>query len=111
VIDEHAIRSMDREDARAELMKLYGVGPETARILMFDALHDYGAFDHIAPWQQKIYSRLFYNRALVSAHRIRDDLRAQYREYTMLAVGYIWEDIFWKRTTEHIPWLEKEIRL
>jgi len=111
VIDEHAIRSMDREAARAELMKLYGVGPETARILMFDALHDYGAFDHIAPWQQKIYSRLFYNRALVSAHRIRDDLRAQYREYTMLAVGYIWEDIFWKRTTEHIPWLEKEIRL
>ena len=110
MIDECRLRSMGRGDARAELMKLYGVGPETARILMFGALHDYGAFDHVAPWQQKIYSRLFYNRVTVSAKRIRDDIRAQYGDYAMLAVHYIWEDIFWKRKTEHIPWLEKEIR-
>ncbi len=111
LIDERALRSMGRADARDELMKLYGVGPETAQILMSDALHDYAAFDHVAPWQQKIYSRLFYNRAMVSAKKIRDDIRKQYGEYAMLAVHYIWEDIFWKRKTDHIPWLEKEIRL
>lgn len=111
VIDERALRPMDKGAARDELMKLYGVGPETARIVMFEALHDYGAFDHVAPWQQKIYSRLFYNRAMVPAKRIRDDIRAQYGEYAMLAVHYIWEDIFWKRRSERIPWLGQEIRL
>ncbi len=111
LIDERALRSMGRADARDEVMKLYGVGPETAQILMSGALHDYAAFDHVAPWQQKIYSRLFYNRAMVSAKKIRDDIRKQYGEYAMLAVHYIWEDIFWKRKTGHIPWLEKEIRL
>ncbi len=29
----------------------------------------------------------------------------------MLAVHYIWEDIFWKRKTERIEWLERELRL
>jgi hypothetical protein len=29
----------------------------------------------------------------------------------MLAVHYIWEDLFWKRKNEHIDWLEKLIRL
>ncbi len=110
-VNERVLRSMGKQDARDELMKLYGVGPETARIVMHDAFHDYGAFDHVAPWQQKIYSRLFYNRATVSAKRIRDDIRAQYGEYAMLAVHYVWEDLFWKRRTERIPWLEKEIRL
>lgn len=110
-VDELRLRSLDKQAARAELMKLYGVGPETAGILMFDALHGYGAFDHIAPWQQKIYSRLFYDRAMVSATKIRDDIRKQYGEYAMLAVHYIWEDVFWRRRTENIPWLEREIRL
>ncbi|MBE3092340.1 MAG: hypothetical protein IMZ51_01580 [Chloroflexi bacterium] len=31
-------------------------------------------------------------------------------KYSMLAVHYIWEDIFWRRKNEKIDWLEKEIR-
>ena len=92
-------------------MKLYGVGPETARILLFAVCHQYDTFDHIAPWQQKIYSRLFYKKPLVPTNKIRDDIRKQYGEYSMLAVHYIWEDIFWRRKNEKIDWLEKEIRL
>jgi 3-methyladenine DNA glycosylase/8-oxoguanine DNA glycosylase len=92
-------------------MKLYGVGPETARILLFEAHHHYDVFDHIAPWQQKIYSQLFYKKPLVAADKIKNDIKKQYGRYSMLAVHYIWEDIFWKRKHQKIPWLEKEIRL
>lgn len=110
-IDEQKLRELDQEGAKKELLKLYGVGPETARILLFEVCHQYNTFDHIAPWQQKIYSQLFYKKPLVSAGKIRDDIRKQYGEYSMLAVHYIWEDIFWKRKNEKIDWLEKEIRL
>lgn len=110
-IDEMNLRNLDKEAANRELIKLYGVGPETARILLFEAYHHYDVFDHVAPWQQKIYSRLFYDKKLVSASKIRDDIQKRYGKYSMLAVHYIWEDVFWRRKNEKIPWLEKEIRL
>ena len=110
-VDEKKLRTLDQDNSKKELMKLYGVGPETARILLFEVCHQYNTFDHIAPWQQKIYSRLFYNKPLVSAKKIREDIKKRYGKYAMLAVHYIWEDIFWKRKHEHIPWLENEIRL
>lgn len=110
-IDEFRLRKFNKETVKKELMKLYGVGPETARILLFEAFHFFDVFDHIAPWQQKIYSRLFYNKSLVPVEKIRDDIKKQYGKYSMLAVHYIWEDIFWRRKNEKIEWLEKEIRL
>ena len=110
-IDEKRLRDLDKEECKRELMKLYGVGPETARILLFEAFHHFDTFDHIAPWQQKIYSRLFYGKKLVSVDKIREDILKQYGKYSMLAVHYIWEDIFWRRKNEKISWLEKEIRL
>jgi 3-methyladenine DNA glycosylase/8-oxoguanine DNA glycosylase len=110
-IDELKLRTLGQENAKKELIKLYGVGPETARILLFEVCHQYNTFDHIAPWQQKIYSQLFYKKSLVSTNKIRDDIKKQYGDYSMLAVHYIWEDIFWKRKHEKIDWLEKEIRL
>jgi DNA-3-methyladenine glycosylase II len=110
-IDEFAMRAMDHESTRRELMKLYGVGPGTAQILVGSAFHYHSAIDHIPPWEQKIYSRLFYNRRMVAASRIIRDLNRRYAEYASLAAGYIFEDIFWRRRHEHIPWLEKEIRL
>lgn len=110
-IDELKLRTLDQESAKSELTQLYGVGPETARILLFEVFHHYDVFDHIAPWQQKIYSRLFYNKPLVQVDKIRDDIKRRYGKYSMLAVHYIWEDIFWRRKNEKIDWLEKEIRL
>jgi N-glycosylase/DNA lyase len=112
IIDENKLRNLEKEVAEIELNKLYGVGPETARILLFEALHRFDTFKHVAPWQQKIYSRLFYGKDLVHVDDIRKDIIETYGEkYAMLAVHYIWEDIFWRRKNEHIEWLEKEMRL
>jgi len=78
---------------------------------MGSAFHYHSSITHIAPWEQKIYSRLFYNRAMFPATRIRNDLNRLYQQYATLAVTYIWEDLFRRRRREHVPWLEKEIRL
>lgn len=110
-VDEQKLRILDQESAKKELLKLYGVGKETARILLFEVCHQYNTFDHIAPWQQKIYSQLFYKKPMVPVNKIRNDIKKQYGKYSMLAVHYIWEDIFWRRKNEKIDWLEKEIRL
>ncbi|KKW01963.1 MAG: hypothetical protein A2898_00995 [Candidatus Kerfeldbacteria bacterium RIFCSPLOWO2_01_FULL_48_11] len=110
-IDEHRLRGLSKKDAKEELMHLYGVGPETARILLFEAFHHVDTFDHVAPWQGKIYSRLFYGKKAVAASQIRKDILKRYGTYSMLAVHYIWEDVFWRRKNEHIEWLEREIRL
>ena len=110
-VDEYKLRNLSRDETKKELMKLYGISPETARILLFEIFHQDDVFDHISPWQQKIYSMLFYNKKLVSADKIRKDVQRNYGKYSMLATHYIWEDIFWRRKNEHIEWLEKEIRL
>lgn len=110
-VDEAKLRKLSKEEAKKELLKLFGVGPETARILLFEVLHHYDVFDHIALWQQKIYSRIFYNKKLVPANKIKDEIIKRYGKWSMLAVHYIWENVFWKRKTQKIEWLEKEIRL
>ena len=111
-VDEYALRKMNAEEAKKELLKIYGVGPETARILLHEALHHYGIFEHVSPWQQKIYSRLLFNKELVPVEKIIVYVNKNWGEYAALAAGYIWEDIFWRRKQgEKIEWLEKEIRL
>jgi 3-methyladenine DNA glycosylase/8-oxoguanine DNA glycosylase len=66
----------------------------------------------LPPWDQKILSRLIYNKALVPAKKILKDAEKRWGKWKRLAIHYIWEDIFWQRKQgEKIPWLEKEIRL
>ncbi len=111
-IDEFRLRQLPVEEAKERLLKIYGVGPETARILLVEALHHYDIFDHVAPWQQKIYSRLLFNKKLVPTNKIIKYIKNKWGEWANLAASYIWEDIFWQRKQgKKIDWLEKEIRL
>lgn len=111
-IDEFELRKLPIEETKKKLMKLYGVGPETARIILQESLHYYDIFDHVSPWQQKIYSRLLFKKKLVPAEKIIKYIKTNWDEWTVLAANYIWEDIFWKRKQgEKIEWLEKEIRM
>lgn len=111
-INEKELRKLPVEEAKQRLLKLYGVGPETARILLVEALHHYDIFGHVAPWQQKIYSRLLFNRKLVPTDKIIKYIKNKWGEWANLAASYIWEDIFWQRKQgKKIEWLEKEIRM
>jgi len=69
---------------------------------------------YISPWEQKIYSRLFFNIEIDNSV-ITDTLITYFTQhfsgYRMLAIHYFWEDLFWKRKHQKIDWLEELIHL
>ena len=112
-INDLELRKKDRETQMNELLKLYGVGPATVWYILFDVFHHWDFFNHVSPWEQKIYSKLFFNKNPDDPVPVEKILKyfERFGDYKQLAVHYIWEDLWWKRKNEHIPWLEKEIRL
>ncbi len=112
-IDEFELRNKDLEKQKEELLDLYGVGPATVWYLLFDVFHHWHFFDHVSPWEQKIYSKLFFNKDPEKPVPVKKILKYfdRYGDYKQLAVHYIWEDLWWKRKNKNIPWLEKLIRV
>jgi len=112
-IDEFELRQKDFNTQKEELLKLYSVGPATVWYLLFDVFHHFDFFDHISPWEQKIYSKLFFNQDPEKPAPVKKLLKYfnRYGQYKQLAVHYLWDDLWWKRKNKKIPWLEKLIRL
>jgi 3-methyladenine DNA glycosylase/8-oxoguanine DNA glycosylase len=112
-IDEMNLREKDRETQMKELLKLYGVGPATVWYLLFDVFHHWDFFNHVSPWEQKIYSKLFFDQDPENPVPVEKILKhfERFGEYKQLAVHYLWEDLWWRRKNKHIPWLEKLIRV
>jgi len=112
-IDELALRKKDRAAQMKELLQLYGVGPATVWYLLFDVFHHWDFFNHISPWEQKIYSKLFFDRDPEDPLDVKVLLEhfEAFGEYKQLAVHYIWEDLWWQRRDGGAAWLEKLIRV
>ena len=113
-IDEQVLRTQPKDEQRRSLLGLYGIGPASVGYLMSDVFHHLDELNHISPWEQKIYSKLFFDRDPDNPLNVDTLLRTfdeRYGEYKMLAVHYFWEDLFWRRQHEHVDWLEKLIRL
>lgn len=109
--EEKGLRELKPEEILEKIDELYGIGPASARYLLFEVFHDHELFDVLPPWEQKIYSKLLYNKDLVSADRILSDLKKRYGRWTRLAAHLIWNDLFWRHREKPIHWLEKLIRL
>jgi 3-methyladenine DNA glycosylase/8-oxoguanine DNA glycosylase len=112
-IDEFALRAQSKEEQRTTLLNLYGIGPASVWYLLFDIFHHMDELGHISPWEQKIYSKLFCDvepADPVPVERLLDMFEERFGAYKMLAVHYVWEDVFWRRTQEDIPWLEALVR-
>lgn len=109
-IDEFALRKMSKSEVKKEMLKIYGIGPASVEYLLFEDFYFLDALEIIPLWEQKIISRLLFDKKLVSTDKILNFFK-KYKGYEKLAFHYIWEDIFWKRKHKHIAWLEKEIRL
>jgi len=111
-IDEVKLRKMNTEDARNEVVKLYGVGPATAEILLGGYLRRYDTFDLKGKlWEQKILSKILFKKKLVPANEITCMFNKVYGKWRGLAFHYIFNDLFWRHKEKRISWLEKEIRL
>ncbi|MEK6887979.1 MAG: hypothetical protein AABX14_03485 [Candidatus Aenigmatarchaeota archaeon] len=111
-IDEFGLRKMPAEDAKNEITKLYGVGPATAQIILAEYLRRHDIFELKGrAWEQKILSRILFNKKLVPAEKITEELEKRYGNWKGLAYYYIFTNLFWEHKEENIEWLEKEIRL
>jgi len=113
-IDEFELREKSREEQRQALLGLYGIGPASVGYILSDVFHHMNELEYISPWEQRIYSKLFFDTdpdTPVPVEQLLAYFNEQFGEYRMLAVHYFWEDLFWKRKNEHIEWLEKLIRL
>ena len=110
-VDEARLRRLSNEEAKQELLKLYGIGPASVWYLLFEVLHRYDALDHVSPWEQRIYSRLFFDEELAPAERILEEAKRRWGPWRMLAAHYLFEDLFWQRKHQPVPWLEALIRL
>lgn len=113
-INELELRGRDVEEQEETLISLYGIGPASVGYIMFDVFHRWDFLKHISPWEQKIYSMIFFNRDY-EKHLVPVKKMLKYFDrwgkWKALAVHYVWEDIWWRRRNEHIPWLEKLVRL
>jgi 3-methyladenine DNA glycosylase/8-oxoguanine DNA glycosylase len=113
VIDEFELRLHSREEQREALLGLYGIGPASVGYILSDVFHHVDEFEHVSPWEHKIYSKLFFDTEVddpVSVERLLQLFEDRFGPYKMLAVHYVWEDLFWRRTCEDVEWLEKLIR-
>jgi 3-methyladenine DNA glycosylase/8-oxoguanine DNA glycosylase len=113
-IDEFELRSQSREEQRQALLDLYGIGPASVGYILSDVFHHMNELEYISPWEQRIYSRLFFDTepdTPIPVEQLLAYVKEQFGEYRMLAVHYLWEDLFWKRKNQPIEWLEKMIRL
>ncbi len=108
---EEELRGLPREAAAKRFREIYGVGPATTSYLLFESLKHLDAFDHVSPWEQKILSRLMFRRELVPAERILKEARKRWGRWRMLAVHYIFEDLFWRHEQTPVEWLDELIRL
>lgn len=113
LINEEDLRKRDLETQREELLKLYGVGPATVWYLLFDVFHNWDFFNHVSPWEQKIYSKIFFDRDTQNPVPVAKILKyfERFGKYKQLAVHYVWEDLWWRHKQNPIPWLAKEIRI
>jgi 3-methyladenine DNA glycosylase/8-oxoguanine DNA glycosylase len=113
-IDEFELRRKSRDEQRQALLSLYGIGPASVGYILVDVFHHLDELSHISPWEQKIYSRLFFDRDPddpVAVETLLETFEERYSGYKMLAIHYIWEDLFWRRKHESVEWLERLIRL
>lgn len=113
-IDEMKLRKASLEEQETALISLYGIGPASVGYIMFDAFHQWDFLKHISPWEQKIYNKIFFNKdwekELVPVEKMLKRFE-KWGKWKNLAIHYVWENIWWQRRNERVPWLEKLIRL
>lgn len=112
-IDEMALRQQNPATQRQALLSLYGIGPASVGYILFDVFHLWDELEHISPWEQKIYSKLFFDvdpETPLPVSELLAYFSQHFGGYRMLAVHYVWEDLFWRWHNELLDWLQKLIR-
>ena len=108
--EDAVLSKKPRDEMETFLNNIYGVGPASIWYILFDKFHYYDKLDKISPWEQKIYSKMLFNQELVSIDVILENVEKRWGKWKMLAVHYIFEDVFWKKDLPENLWLKDLIR-
>lgn len=108
---EQELRLSSTDELRGRLLELYGVGPASVGYIAFEVFKRHGALEHVSPWEQQIFSRLLFGRALASPREILAAADRRWGRWKMLAAHYLFEDLFWRHRERPVAWLAKRIRL
>lgn len=113
-IDEFKLRELSVKEQEGKLISLYGIGPASIGYIMFDVFHRWDYLKNISPWEQKIYTHIFFGKnhecELVPVKKMLQHFD-KWGKWKNLTVHYVWENIWWQRRKKHLHWLEKLIRL
>ncbi|GAG66576.1 unnamed protein product [marine sediment metagenome] len=91
-INEYELRNKFREEQRKALLALYGIGPASVGYILSDVFYHLDELNYISPWEQKIYSKLFFNQdpdKPVSVDKLLKFFDKRFSKYKTLAVHYI----------------------
>ena len=113
-IAEYDLRRRSYSEQRKSLLNLYGIGPASVGYILSDVFHYLDESNYISPWEQKIYSKLFFDvdpEDPIPTGKLLSYIKERFGEFCGIAILYIWDDLFWKWKNEGIEWLDKLIRL
>ena len=108
---ESNVMLLDKDAGAQELRRIFGIGPASCWYLLFEKFHHYDAFDYVSPWERKILSHLLCGVPDANAADVLSLAKERWGKWRMLAVHYLFEDLFWKHRHEPIDWLKSLIRL
>ena len=113
-VDEHELRQKLYDVQRQTLLDLYGVGPASVGYILSAVFHHLDELQHISPWEQKIYSKLFLGCDSLEPTPVKDliaFLTNRYGGYRAISIHYFWEDLFWQWKNGMAEWLNEFIKL
>ena len=88
------------------LLDLYGIGPASVWYVLFDVYHQWDELNHISPWEQKIYSKLFFDQGPEEPVAVDDEQMNVEEEAPARSVGELSdEEIVLAELNE--TWVEK----
>lgn len=105
---EEKLKTMSFEDAKKSLMEIKGVGPYSARIILFQYLrrpHEIN-FDS---WKRKIFSKFFFGNEDEAVEKVEKEARERWGNYGGYAGLYVIEDLFVKNP-EMQYWRKKDAK-
>lgn len=101
----------DTSSLRKEILRIYGVGPATAQYYLSEIFHRYDEYYYIPPWEQKLFSRILFNKDLVDHDVILEKIDMLWGKWKMLALHYLIEDLFWQYSEGEAQWLDQLIKM
>ncbi len=111
-INEKQLRKRSLQEQKEFLLSLYGIGPATVWYILFDVFHHVNHFDHVSPWEQKIYSKIFFDTAIDNPKPTAKilELINSFKPYQHLVIHYIWENLWWQYKNGKAKWLGELIK-